>query len=74
MEGRDRIGALVARQRTWFAKGRTKDVKFRLAALKRLRDVIRLREREIAAALYQDLHKSSAESYMTEIKSEAKRS
>ncbi len=67
MEGRDRIGALVARQRTWFAKGRTKDVKFRLAALKRLRDVIRLREREIAAALYQDLHKSSAESYMTEI-------
>ncbi|HJA93038.1 MAG TPA: aldehyde dehydrogenase [Candidatus Eisenbergiella merdipullorum] len=62
-----RIDALVKRQRAYFTKGRTKDVNFRLAALRRLRDGIRRREKQIAAALYADLHKSSYESYMTEI-------
>ena len=62
-----KIGALVAGQRAWFAEGKTKDVNFRIAALKRLRNGIRRREKEIAAALYADLHKSSYESYMTEI-------
>ena len=50
-----------------FAKGKTRDVNFRLAALRRLRDGIRRREKEIAAALHEDLHKSSFEAYMTEI-------
>ena len=66
--GRERsVDALVAGQRAFFASGRTKEVGFRLAALRRLKEGIRRWEKEIAAALYQDLHKSPAESYMTEI-------
>ena len=61
------INRLTAVQRAFFESGRTKDVNFRLAALRRLRDGIRRREKEIAEALYQDLHKSSFESHMTEI-------
>ena len=58
---------IVEAQRAFFDSGRTKDVNFRLAALRRLRDGIRRREKEIEAALYQDLRKSSFESHMTEI-------
>ena len=67
MKTKTKIDTLVAGQRAFFAKGKTRDVNFRLAALRRLRDGIRRREKEIAAALHEDLHKSSFEAYMTEI-------
>ena len=58
---------LAEKQRAFFESGRTRDVNFRMAALRRLRDGIGRWEGRIKAALYQDLHKSSFESYMTEI-------
>ena len=45
------INRLTAVQRAFFESGRTKDVNFRLAALRRLQDGIRRREKEIAEAL-----------------------
>ena len=51
MKTETKIDTLVAGQRAFFAKGKTRDVNFRLAALRRLRDGIRRREKEIAAAL-----------------------
>ena len=67
MKHRQNTDIPVAEQKAFFAKGKTRDVNFRIAALRRLREGIRRREKEIAAALHADLHKSSFESYMTEI-------
>ena len=67
MKDRQNTDIPVAEQKAFFAKGKTQDVNFRIAALRRLREGIRRREKEIAAALHADLHKSSFESYMTEI-------
>ena len=67
MKDRQNTDIPVAEQKAFFAKGKTRDVNFRIAALRRLREGIRRREKEIAAALHADLHKSSFESYMTEI-------
>ncbi|MFV0413099.1 MAG: aldehyde dehydrogenase [Oscillospiraceae bacterium] len=63
----DAIQELVAKQRAFFAKGETKEINFRLNALKKLQLEIRLREKEIAAALQQDLGKHPFEGYMAEI-------
>jgi aldehyde dehydrogenase (NAD+) len=51
----------------FFNKGGTRAVTFRKTQLKKLKDSIRKNEREIMKALYQDLKKSNAESYATEI-------
>ena len=56
----------VEAQRAFFRTGATLPVTFRVAALKKLRDAIRAREDDIAAALRQDLGKSDYESYMCE--------
>ena len=61
------IEAFVERQRKYFAEGKTKEIRFRLAALRRLQNGIRRREAQIADALRKDMNKSSFESYMTEI-------
>lgn len=58
---------LMEKQRRFFDRGITKSFRFRYEALERLEKVISRREEEIAKALYQDLHKSSFEGYMTEI-------
>ena len=56
----------VEAQRAFFRTGATLPVTFRVAALKKLRDAIRAREDDIAAALREDLGKSDYESYMCE--------
>ena len=61
------IESIVSAQHTYFAQGETLDVSFRKAALKKLRNVMRVREQEIHAALYKDLNKSASESYMCEV-------
>lgn len=61
------ISRLIEEQRAFFAKDVTKSVEFRQKALCRLEKVIRQYEEEINEALYQDLHKSRFESYMTEV-------
>ncbi len=61
------IEKLVRRQRRFFGKGCTMSRAFRIQALDRLERTIKKNEGEIRHALYQDLHKSSFESYMTEV-------
>ena len=64
---REKIAALVAAQRDFFETGATLALSTRRMALSCLRDAIRAREDELAAALKADLGKSKTESYMCEI-------
>ncbi len=58
---------LVKGQRNFFRTGKTKQVDFRIQALRKLQSEIKKREVEIMEALKTDLNKSRFESYMTEI-------
>ena len=60
------IEMLVKKQRAYFEKGKTKNVAWRLAALKTLKKSILKHEKEINQALYEDLGKSEMETYMCE--------
>ncbi len=59
--------ALVKAQRAFFQTGRTLPYEWRMQALNRLEQSILQMEDEINEALAADLHKSSFESYMTEV-------
>lgn len=61
------IHAVVEAHRSYFDSGKSKDIAFRVDMLKRLRDAIVRYEDKICSALWSDLHKSKAESYITEI-------
>lgn len=61
------IEMILKRQRDFFAGGKTKEYGFRMAALKRLEKALAKYEAALCEALYADLHKSEAESYLTEI-------
>jgi aldehyde dehydrogenase (NAD+) len=63
---REDIGLLIEDQRNFFASGRTLDVDYRLAVLKKLRSLIVLHEQEIADALWKDFHKPEFEVIATE--------
>lgn len=60
-------GALIKKQREFFSTGVTKEVDFRMEALKKIRNLIKKYEKEIMQALHTDLNKSEFESYTTEI-------
>lgn len=60
------IEALVKEQKKYFESGKTLDIKYRLNNLRKLKETIKKYEKEIAAALYEDLGKSDYESYMCE--------
>ncbi len=59
--------SLFKEQQTFFYSGKTRDVRFREEALKKLRSAVIMHEKELYHALYQDLHKSEFEAYATEI-------
>ena len=61
------ISHIIKKQRAYFATGATRDVGRRIEVLKRLQQVIRAREGELAGAMKQDLGKSASESYMCEV-------
>ena len=61
------IEQLLINQRKFFAGNQTKDIKFRIAQLKKFRNAIKNYEQKIANALWKDLHKSFEEAYLTEI-------
>ena len=63
---KEQIELLVSKQREYFKTGATLDVKFRIDALKRLKEAIKKYENEIANALHDDLGKSDFESFMCE--------
>lgn len=55
------------RQREFFRSGATRSYKFRLAALDRLLDIVRVNESRILEALHADFTKPFVESYLSEI-------
>ena len=61
------IDTLVKEQRSFFASGATRDVKFRKQQLKSLRAAVRKWEKPLCDALWTDLHKSYEEAFMTEM-------
>ena len=63
----ERIPEIVASQRRYFATHKTKSLDYRLDKLRRLRGAIVRYEQRLSDALYQDLHKSYEEAYITEI-------
>lgn len=56
-----------AQLKEFYASGNTRSIEFRRESLRRLREVIIDHSGELEKALYDDLRKSSAESYLTEI-------
>jgi aldehyde dehydrogenase (NAD+) len=58
---------VLNKQRAFFTMGCTKDIQFRLQALKKLKKAILEQETCIAIALQEDLGKSPSEAYATEI-------
>lgn len=58
---------IVESQKEFFNSNRTKSISFRKAMLKKMLLAIQQNEDEICNAIYQDLGKSKAEAYMTEI-------
>lgn len=63
----DVIVQILAGQHIFFATQQTKDINFKLTQLKKLRQIIIQNEQNIEHALWEDLHKSPEESYLTEI-------
>lgn len=61
------IHEIIEKQRTYFYSGATLEVAFRLQMLEALKNSILRHEQEIHQALYEDLGKSSSESYMCEV-------
>lgn len=61
------IRQMITAQRDFFADGQTKEPAFRIAALRKLKALIRKHENTLIDALEEDLHKSQFESYITEI-------
>ena len=53
---KEEISLIVEAQRKFFATGKTFDVDFRLATLKKLRSLIIQHEQEIVDALWKDFH------------------
>ncbi len=54
-------------QRAFFATNETKNVDFRLKQLRKLKEVVLENQDRIQEALWEDLHKSPEEAYLTEI-------
>jgi aldehyde dehydrogenase (NAD+) len=62
-----RIRELVTRQRQYFRTGKTQDIDWRIAQLRKLKQAVLSREKEIIAALAADLGRSEAEAYLSDI-------
>ena len=63
----ERIEELVRKQRAFFATGITRDIDWRRHQLNQFREGLKKWEKPLCDALWQDLHKSYEEAYMTEI-------
>lgn len=63
----ERIESVVKSQRDYFHSGATLDVAFRKSMLKKLLAAMEKWEKRLADALWNDLHKSYEEAYLTEL-------
>ncbi len=61
------IKATIAKQRAFFATGKTKDYDFRVAQLNKLSELIKEHQDSILKAVYDDLHKPAIEVFGSEI-------
>ena len=61
------LKSIVEKQKEFFKTNATKSFEYRINMLQRLEKAIRDNEKQILSALYEDLSKSEAEAYMTEI-------
>ncbi len=61
------ISSKYLQQQAFFDTGKTRDISFRLKALKRLKVSIKRREEELLDALYSDFRKPRFESYASEV-------
>ncbi|MBD3244783.1 MAG: aldehyde dehydrogenase family protein [Candidatus Moranbacteria bacterium] len=61
------IKTVLQKQKVFFKTNQTKDLKFRLKKIKKLKKIIQSNEKEIFKALKKDLGKSKFESYASEI-------
>ncbi len=61
------MNALLQPQKAFFQSGKTRSIPFRIAALKKLKAVISDHEKDILAAVYDDLRKDATDAYATEI-------
>ena len=61
------IGVIVSQQRDYFLSGKTLDINWRLAQLRRLKEGVKAYEKEFEAALKQDLGRSEVEAYLCDI-------
>ncbi|WP_434305199.1 aldehyde dehydrogenase [Clostridium botulinum] len=61
------IRDILEKQKSFFDKGYTKDINFRIEALKKLKHNIKINENNIFKALKIDLNKSEFETFITEI-------
>jgi len=64
---RGALRSVLNEHKKFFNTGETRNMDYRISALKRLKDVIKKYEKEIINALYRDLGKSEFEAYGTEI-------
>lgn len=62
-----RIDAILQKQKEYFSTGETKNISFRKEQLRKFLAVLEKHEDKIAKALWNDLHKSYEEAYLTEI-------
>lgn len=63
----EEITNIVEKQKAFFRTATTLSIKYRIEALKKLHACITRKEKEICDALFEDLGKSSYESYMCEV-------
>ena len=61
------IKTILAAQRAYFREGHTQSISFRIENLKKLKKAIIEHEAAICEALWDDLHKSKEEAFLTEI-------
>lgn len=61
------IKGILKDQRTFFTLGQTKEVNYRLVQLRQFKKNIKRYQERIQQALWEDLHKSPEEAYLTEI-------
>jgi aldehyde dehydrogenase (NAD+) len=66
MEKEANISQIISKQSTFFSSQYTKDINFRKQSLKRLRNEVVKRGKDIVNALYKDLKKPEFESILTE--------
>ena len=57
----------IESQRAFFSTNKTKDIPFRLTQLRKLKNTILKHQTNLEEALWEDLHKSPEEAYLTEI-------